>query len=112
MFYELSLIVFFFFVSLRTSSSVISARSLQQEPRGRVNWDNDLLNSKDLKTTPPKLSFFTQPSYTVSQSMPYTGAFDSFEESVLMLTSTDPPNAGYGAIPQYQISCSEPINQE
>ena len=98
--YEVSLIILFF-VSLRTSNSKICARSLQQEPRRRVNWDNDI-SSKDLQTRPPKLSFYTQPSYTVSQSMPYTGGFDSDEENnILILTSSaDHPSGDYGAVPQ------------
>ena len=101
-FYEMSLIVLFF-VSLRTSNSNICTRSPQQEPRRRVKWDHDLLSSKDLKTQPPKLSFYTQPSYTVSQSMPYTGGFDSCESNVPILTSSaDHSNANYGAIPQCQ----------
>ena len=97
--HQVSLITLFS-VSLRTSNSKICTRSPQQEPRRRVKWDHDLLSSKDLKTRPPisKLSFFTQPSYTVSQSMLYTGGFDSDEENVPMLTSSaDHPNADCGA---------------
>ena len=104
--HQVSLITLFF-VSLRTSNSKICARSLQQEPRRRVNWDNDILSSEDLKTGPPKLSFYTQPSYTVSQSTPYTGGFDSDKENVPILTSSDDhPNTDYGVIPQGQI----PVN--
>jgi hypothetical protein len=109
--FQLSVIVLFF-VSLRTSNSknLICARSLQQEPRRRVKWDNDiLLSSKELKTQSPKPSFFTQPSYTVSQSMPYTGGFDSDEENMLILTSSaDHPNTDYGAVPQRQTEF--PVN--
>ena len=78
-----------------------------------MNWDchNDLLSSKDLKTHPPRLSFFTQPSYTVSQSMSYTGGFDSDEENMLILTSSaDQPNTDYGVTSR--ADSSEPLNQD
>ncbi len=88
--HDFSLIV----TSLRTSNS--NAKSHQQEQRRRrVKWDTDniILSSKDLKTRPPKLSIFTQPSYTVSQSMPYTGGDE--ENIMLILTSSaDHPNTG------------------
>ena len=94
-FYEFALIVLFI-VSLRTSNSMTSSRSPQQEPRQRVHWDNDI-SSKDLKTQPAKLSFFTQPSNTISQSVPYTGEFDSDEENVILTSSADHPTANYEA---------------
>ena len=110
-FYEFSLIILFF-VSLRTSNSMISlrSRSPQQEPRPRVHWDNDILSSKDLKTRPPKLSFFTQPSFTISQSVPYTGGFDSNEENVMLTSSTDYVCVNYEATST--SNSSEPKTQD
>ena len=90
--YEFALLVLFI-VSLRTSNS--STRP-PQEPRHRVHWDNEI-SSKDLQTRPAKLSFYTQPSTTVSQSVPYTGGFDSDEENVMLTLSADHPNANYEA---------------
>ena len=108
-FYEFSLIALFF-VSLHTSNSMTSARSPQQESRWRVHWDNDILSSKDLKIQSAKLSFFTQLSYTISQSMPYTGGFDSDEEKVMLTSSADHLTANYEATST--SNSSEPINQD
>jgi hypothetical protein len=108
--HEFSLIVLFF-ASLRicTSNSNVKKSHQQEQRRRGVKWDNDVLSSKDLKTRPPKLSIFTQPSYTVSRSMPYTGGFDSNEENMLILTSSaDHPNTDYGAVPQRQTEF--PVN--
>ena len=105
-FYEFALIVLFF-VSLRTSNSITSVRLLHQEPRHRVHWDSDI-SSKDLQTRPAKLSFYTQPSTTVSRSVPYTGGFDSDEENVILTLSADYLNINYEAT---SISnSSEPTN--
>ena len=104
-FYEFALIILFM-VSLRTKNS--TSKSLQQKPRARVHWNKDI-SSKDLNTRPAKLSFLTQPSTTVSGTIPYTGEFDSDEEKVLLTSSADHPSANYEAA---SISnSSEPTNQ-
>ena len=109
--YNFSLIVLFLVsLRIRASNSMISGRSPQHEPRQRVHWDNDILSSKDLKTRPPKLSFFTQPSFTISQSMPYTGGFDTDEENVMLTSSTDHHNINYEATST--SNSSEPTNQD
>ena len=107
-FYEFALIVLFI-VSLRTSKSKIDGRSPQQEPRRRVHWDNDI-SSKDFKTRPAKLSFLTQPSTTVSRSIPYTKGFDSDEENVMLTSSTEHVCANYEATST--SNSSAPTNQD
>ena len=102
--YEFALLVLFI-VSLRTSNS--SARPPQQEPRHRVHWDNEI-SSKDMQTRPAKLSFLTQPSTTVSQSVPYTGEFDTNDEKVMLTSSADHPNANYEATSN-QVSANQQI---
>ena len=98
-----------FFVSLRTSSSITSPRSPHQEPRRRVHWDSDV-SSKDLRTKPAKLSFLTQPSNTISPSVPYTGEFDSDEENVILISSADHLNTNYEAT-SVSNNSSEPTYQ-